>query len=81
MDESKPQTQAKWTRGLDPREQAQIAHARHYAGVFSASGVPGHGQFLLIAKLAQLLDDAEQHEGEMMSSAIESFDGPSVALE
>jgi hypothetical protein len=56
-----PQTQPAWTRGFDTREQAQIAHARHYAATFSISGVPGHGQFLLIAKLAALLDEREPH--------------------
>ncbi len=49
--------QKHWFYVLDPREQAQIAHARHYREHFSHSGAPGHGQFLLIAKLANLLDE------------------------
>ncbi len=42
---------------LDEREIAQVLHARHYAEHFAHAGAPGHGQFLLIAKLSQLLDD------------------------
>jgi len=41
---------------LDDREIAQVLHARHYAEHFIKAGAPGHGQFLLIAKLSQLLD-------------------------
>lgn len=40
---------------LDERERAQVVHAVHYANQFSAAGVPGHGQFMLIAKLAKAL--------------------------
>lgn len=43
---------------FDPREQAQIAHACHYVEHFPHAGAPGHGQFLLISKLAVLLEDA-----------------------
>lgn len=50
--------QPTWTAKLDPREQAQIAHARHYRQHFSHAGAPGHGQFLLLAKLADMLDAA-----------------------
>lgn len=42
---------------LDARELAQVLHARHYAEHFATAGTPGHGQFLLIAKLSQMLDD------------------------
>lgn len=45
-----------WMRRLDPRELAQVYHAIAYAKDYSAAGAPGHGQFLLIAKLAALLD-------------------------
>lgn len=45
-----------WFIKLDPREQAQIEHARHYREHFSHAGAPGHGQFLLIAKLSDLAD-------------------------
>lgn len=47
-----------WFLTLDPREQAQVLHAKEYAEQHAAAGVPGHGQFLLIAKLARLLDEA-----------------------
>jgi hypothetical protein len=40
---------------LDDRERAQIAHAKDYAYRHSGAGIPGHGQFILIAKLAQVL--------------------------
>lgn len=40
---------------LDERERAQIAHAIDYADKHSKAGVPGHGQFLLLAKLARAL--------------------------
>lgn len=40
---------------LDKREVAQIMHARNYAGLHADAGVPGHGQFMLIAKLAKVL--------------------------
>lgn len=63
MDNGQAQTQPTWARGFEPREQAQIAHARHYVAHFSVSGAPGHGQFLLIARLAQLLDEREPCEG------------------
>ena len=48
---------------LDPREQVQIDHARYYADHFSHAGAPGHTQFLLIAKLATLLEDAVSRFG------------------
>lgn len=38
---------------LDERERAQVNHAMDYTDNHSAAGVPGHGQFLLIAKLAK----------------------------
>ena len=40
---------------LDERERAQIAHAQEYTVRHSNAGVPGHGQFILIAKLANVL--------------------------
>ena len=58
MDEHAPG----WKRNLDPRELAQVYHAIAYAQDYASAGVPGHGQFLLIAKLARLLDEREPHE-------------------
>lgn len=49
-----------WADGLDPREQAQVRHAREYAERHNTAGAPGHGQFILIAKLADMLDVREQ---------------------
>lgn len=40
---------------LEERDRAQILHANVYATHFSRAGVPGHGQFMLIAKLSQAL--------------------------
>lgn len=38
---------------INAREQQQIAHAQVYAEDFSDAGDPGHGHFMLIAKLAK----------------------------
>lgn len=43
------------TLELDAREREQVLHALHYATHFSSAGVPGHGQFMLIARLAWAL--------------------------
>lgn len=40
---------------LDDRERVQIEHALKYTDEYSSAGAPGHGQFLLIAKLARAL--------------------------
>jgi hypothetical protein len=45
-----------WTNELDTRELAQVQHATAYQAAYSAAGVPGHGQFMLIAKLTTMLD-------------------------
>ena len=57
-----------WMADLDARENVQIAHAREYARKWSSAGVPGHGQFMLIARLAKKLDDFEQREGPPMET-------------
>lgn len=62
MDEQKAENeQPAWTTQLDSREWSQVLHAQAYALNHSGAGVPGHSQFLLIAKLADLLDELEQH--------------------
>lgn len=48
-----------WMDTLEPREQAQIRHATNYADTHADAGAPGHGQFILIAKLARLLEERE----------------------
>lgn len=54
--------QPAWTRDLDSREWSQVLHAIVYARDHSGAGAPGHGQFLLIAKLSKMLDAREPHE-------------------
>jgi hypothetical protein len=41
---------------LDEREMAQCIHAVHYQHQHSAAGVPGHSQFILIAKLFDAIE-------------------------
>lgn len=48
--------QPEWTKELESREWSQVLHAIVYARDHSGAGAPGHGQFMLIAKLAKLLD-------------------------
>lgn len=48
-----------WADELDPRERAQVEHAMDYAERYANAGAPGHGQFLLIAKMARQLDARE----------------------
>lgn len=55
-----PEQESQWFADLNPREQAQVIHAIDYAAHHSGAGVPGHGQFLLIARLAQWLDKYER---------------------
>lgn len=59
MGEEKGVAPAQWKADLSVREQVQIAHAKAYALTWSDAGVSGHGQFILIAKLAKKLDDFE----------------------
>ena len=53
-----------WFLALTPRDQEQVKHARDYALSYSSAGAPGHSQFLLIAKLADLLDNPAMGGGE-----------------
>ena len=52
----KQPAQPEWTRNLDSREWSQVLHAQVYARDHIGAGAPGHSQFLLIAKLAAMLD-------------------------
>lgn len=45
-----------WMNALDERQQKELLLARLYAKDF-AHGTDGHHRLLLIAKLAQMLDD------------------------
>ena len=54
-----------WTQLLDPREQAQLQHAIHYADHFASAGAPGHGQFLLIAKMAHIMNATLPGHGQV----------------
>lgn len=49
-----------WWEEIDAREQAQIRHAVEYADHHRDAGAPGHGQFILIAKLFRQLEAAQQ---------------------
>lgn len=49
-----------WLASLEPREQAQVMHALAYATDHSSAGDPGHSHFMLIAKLARMLDQQER---------------------
>jgi hypothetical protein len=53
-------TLPQWLSSLDKREQAQVFHALNYATNYSEAGIPGHSFFLLIAKLARMLDRSER---------------------
>lgn len=57
--ESRSEYASDWMRELEPRELAQMYHAIAYARDYSDAGAPGHGQFLLLAKLAKMLDARE----------------------
>lgn len=48
-----------WFTELDAREAAQVQHAMDYADRHATAGAPGHGQFLLIAKMARQLETRE----------------------
>jgi len=56
QNENRPPVQSRWMGSLDSREHSQIYHAKVYARDHLGAGAPGHGQFLLIAKLANMLD-------------------------
>jgi hypothetical protein len=49
-----------WLTSLDKREQSQVFHALNYATNYSEAGAPGHSFFMLIAKLARMLDQKER---------------------
>lgn len=48
-----------WLLSLETRERAQVYHALAYATDHSAAGIPGHSYFMLIAKMARLLNKQE----------------------
>jgi hypothetical protein len=62
QNENRPPVQSKWMEALDSREHSQIYHAKVYARDHQGAGAPGHGQFILIAKLTKLLDDTENND-------------------
>lgn len=45
------------------RERAQIRACQAYAKQFEASGLPGHGLFMLVSKMSALLEDAVSRFG------------------
>ena len=52
-----------WTDQLDERQQKELALARTYARDFH-HGTDGHSRLMLIARLAELLDAAQQATAE-----------------
>ena len=50
------ETKENWRDYLDDRQKKEVALAEHYAS--DPHGTDGHNRLLLIAKLAQLLDEA-----------------------
>lgn len=56
------QSHGTWYDTLDPRQKAMVDHAISYQYNYSHAGVPGHGAHLLIAKLAEMLDVADEVE-------------------
>lgn len=59
-----------WWQQLDTRDHAQIRHATDYAAQHHVAGVPGHSQFMLIAKLFRQLQDAEQRAAAAPSRVV-----------
>ncbi len=49
-----------WLQSLDKREYALVSLSLVYATDHSAAGIPAHGLYMLIAKLARLLDKQER---------------------
>lgn len=70
--EPKQPKQPEWTKELDAREWSQVLHAQAYVQNHLGAGAPGHGQFVLIAKLAKMLDGFEQREGEPTAKPVEA---------
>lgn len=56
MDEKR----SKWFYTLDERQQKEVLLSELYASNF-AHGTNGHNQYMLIAKLARILDKAEEN--------------------
>jgi hypothetical protein len=58
-----------WTAHLEPRQQTHVAFARAYARDFN-HGAPGHLDLVLVARLAELLDAANQTLQEIRRPSI-----------
>ena len=48
-----------WRDHLSTKEITSIEHAQYYADHFASAGAPGHGQYLLIAKLVTIMDEMQ----------------------
>jgi hypothetical protein len=57
---------ADWPRQLDDRQRKELQLARYYAQNLS-HGTDGHHRLLLIAKLAEMLDDCYNVHGEKLA--------------
>lgn len=62
-----------WEKLLDERQAKELAFARMYATAFH-HGTDGHSRLMLIAKLAEMLDRAEQIGGVSMARLFEPKD-------
>lgn len=59
MELDKSKIRQHWSDVMDDRERKLIQHATDYAKLYPDAGVPGQGHFLLIAKMANLLNGCE----------------------
>lgn len=57
------QKSAYWADHLTQRERDQIRACQAYAMQFEASGLPGHGLFMLVSNMAAMLEDAVSRFG------------------
>ncbi len=57
MDDDSTTPMPEWEKLLDGRQRAEIAFAKFYARNFH-HGTDGHNRLMLIARLADLLDEA-----------------------
>lgn len=52
-----------WTDLLSERDRKTVQHATVYSDHYFEAGVPGHNQFMLIAKLAEMLNRISEKTG------------------
>jgi hypothetical protein len=62
-----------WFNELDARQQSEVRFAREYADRYS-HGTDGHNRLLLLARLADLLDERQLYIVQMNASDDECCD-------